>query len=305
MGKVIKATLKWTGIVVGSLLGILLVALTTIYLLSMVRLNRSYTIPPTALVIPTDRAAIAEGKRQFFTRGCVDCHGENGAGKMVIHDPLVGTVMGSNLTSGQGGVGQFYQAADWERAIRHGVGYDGRPLVIMPAHEYHPINDADLSAMIAYVDSLAPVDQVRAPLSLGPLGRILHVSGIVTVVPAEVIDHTAPRPATVARAATQEYGEYLAKTCTGCHGATLSGGPIPGVPSDGPYPRNLTPDPTTGLGTWQEADFVKALRTGVRPDGSPLSTAMPWPAFQQMTDEELKALWLYLQSVPAQPYGNR
>ena len=305
MGKIIKTGLKWAGIVVGSLLGILLVALTTIYILSIVRLNKSYTIPSTALAIPTDTATIAEGQRQFFTRGCVDCHGENGAGKMVVDDPLVGTIMGSNLTGGQGGVGQWYQSADWERAIRHGVGYDGRPLVIMPAHEYNPINDADLSAMIAYVDSLAPVDHERAPLYLGPLGRILHVSGMVTVVPAEVIDHTAPRPETVARAATQEYGAYLAKTCTGCHGVTLSGGPMPGVPSDGPAPRNLTPDAATGLGAWQEADFVKALRTGVRPDGSQLSTAMPWPAFQQMTDEELQALWLYLQSVPAKPYGNR
>lgn len=304
MGKVMRKILKWTGIVVGSLLGILLVALTAIYGLSMVRLQRSYTIPATTLTIPTDTAAVAEGKRQFFTRGCIDCHGENGAGKMVIDDPLVGTVMGSNLTTGQGGVGKLYQAADWERAIRHGVGYDGRPLVIMPAHEYNPMNDGDLTALVAYLQALAPVDHERTPLYLGPLGRILHVSGMVTVVPAEVIDHTAPRPQTVARAATKEYGAYLAKTCTGCHGATLSGGPIPGVPSDGPHPRNLTPD-ATGLGTWQEADFVKALRTGVRPDGSALSTTMPWPAFQQMTDEELKALWLYLQSVPAKPYGNR
>ena len=305
MAKFIKKGLKWIGIVIGSLLGILLVALTTIYVLSIVRLQKSYTIPPTTLTVPTDAASIAEGQRQFFTRGCIDCHGENGAGKMVVNDPLLGTIMGSNLTPGQGGVGQLYQAADWERAIRHGVGYDGRPLVIMPSHEYNPINDEDLSAIMAYVASLPPVDQERAPLSLGPLGRILHVSGMLTVVPAEVIDHTAPRPATVARAATKEYGAYLAKTCTGCHGATLSGGPIPGVPSDGPAPRNLTPDATTGIGAWQEADFVTAIRTGVRPDGSQLSTAMPWPAFQQMTDEELQALWLYLQSVPAKPYGNR
>lgn len=305
MRNVMKKFLKWFGIAVGSLLGVLLVALVAIYLLSMMRLNKKYTIPAATLTISVDAATVAEGKRQFFTRGCVDCHGENGAGKVVIDDPLVGTVVASNLTTGQGGVATLYQDADWERAIRHGVRPDGKPLIIMPAHEYNPINDADLGAILAYIQSLPAVDQARTPVHIGPLGRILHVSGMVTVVPAEIIDHTAARPQTVAKAATEEYGEYLAKTCTGCHGATLSGGPIPGVPGDGPYPRNLTPDAATGLGTWQQEDFVKVIRTGIRPDGSQLSTAMPWPAFQQMTDEELQALWLYLQSVPAQPYGNR
>lgn len=288
-----------------SLVGVLLVALTVVYGISMTRLHKRYTILATALTIPTDTAAVAEGKRQFFTRGCVDCHGDNGAGKMVVDDALIGTIMGSNLTTGLGGVGRLYQDADWERAIRHGVGSDSRPLVIMPAHEYNPINDADMASIIAYIKSLPPVDQERAPLKIGPLGRILHVTGMVTVVPAEVIDHTAPRPEAVAKGATKEYGAYLAKTCTGCHGATLSGGPIPGVPSDGPAPRNLTPDVATGLGSWQEADFAKAIRTGIRPDGTQLATAMPWPAFQQMTDEEVSALWRYLQSLPAKPYGNR
>lgn len=303
--RILKKILKWVGIGLGTLLGIVLVALAVIYGISVMRLNKSYTVPATTLTVPTDAATVAEGKRQYFTRGCVDCHGDNGAGKMVIDDPLVGTVIASNLTKGEGGVGNHYQDADWERAIRHGVRPDGKPLVIMPAHEYNPINDADLSPLIAYVKSLSPVDQGRTLIQLGPLGRILHVTGMVTVVPAEVIDHTALRPQAVAKGATKEYGEYLAKTCTGCHGATLSGGPIPGVPSDGPFPRNLTPDMATGLGAWQEADFAKAIRTGIRPDGSQLSTAMPWPAFQQMTDEEVSALWRYLQSVPAKSYGNR
>ncbi len=300
-----KKLLKWMGIVLGSLIGILVVALIAVYIVSTLRLNKSYTIPATTLVIPNDAATIAEGQRQFSTRGCVDCHGANGAGKMVIDDFLVGTVMGSNLTTGQGGVGSLYQDADWERAVRHGVRSTGKPLVIMPSHEYNPINDEDLVTLIAYVKSLAPVDQAQTPIAVGPLGRILLLTGMVPLLPAEVIDHDAPRPQAVAKGATVEYGEYLAKTCSGCHGATLSGGPIPGVPSEGPYPRNLTADVETGLGKWQEADFVTVMRTGVRPDGSQLSAGMPWQAFKVMTDEELSALWYYLQSVPAQPYGNR
>ncbi|MCB0126038.1 MAG: c-type cytochrome [Caldilineaceae bacterium] len=306
MMNVRKKILKWTGITLGALVGLIIAAVVAIYVISTVRLNKTYDVPGTALTIPTDAAAIAEGQRQFSTRGCVDCHGPDGAGKMVVDDALIGTVMASNLTAGPGGIAsQYVEGADWERAIRQGVGADGKPLVIMPSHEFYPINDGDLANLVAFIQALPAVDHETTPIAVGPLGRILHVTGLVAVVPAEVIDHNAPRPQTIAKAATKEYGEYLAQSCTGCHGKTLSGGPVPGVPSDGPFPRNLTPDVATGLGTWQEADFVRTLRTGVRPDGSTLAAAMPWQAFSAMTDEELSALWLYLQSMPAQPYGNR
>ncbi len=306
MSNSLKKIFKWIGLAVGTVIGLLLVALVAIYLLSSLRLNKTYTIPSAALTISTDAATLAEGQRQFSTRGCIDCHGSDGGGKMVVDDPLVGTVMASNLTSGIGGVaGQYQTSRDWEWAIRHGVGADGKPLVIMPSQEYYPMNDSDLGALIAYIQALPPVAHEVTAITVGPLGRILHVVGLVTLLPAEVIDHNAPRPAVVAKGATKEYGEYLAKTCTGCHGATLSGGPMPGVPAAAPYPRNLTPHLETGLGKWQEADFVQAIRTGMRPDGSPLAASMPWQAFSAMTDEELSALWLYLQSVPAKPYGNR
>ncbi|MFN8444734.1 MAG: c-type cytochrome [Caldilineaceae bacterium] len=301
-----KKLLKWIGMILGTLIGLLALIIVATYTVSAMRLNKQYTIADATLTIPTDAAAIAEGQRQFSTRGCVDCHGDDGAGKMVVDDPLLGTVMASNLTKGQGGVGNLYQSsADWERAIRHGVGLNGKPLIIMPSHEFNPINDDDVSTLIAFIQSLPAADNQKTPIHFGPLGHFLHVTGMVTIVPAEVIDHNAPRTKAVSKGATKEYGEYLAKTCTGCHGATFSGGPIPGVPGEGPYPKNLTPDMETGLGHWTEADFVRTLRTGVRPDGTTLSTAMPWPAFKMMTDEELSALWLYLRSLPAKPYGNR
>jgi hypothetical protein len=58
---------------------------------------------------------------------------------------------------------------------------------------------------------------------------------------------------------------------------------------------NLTP---TGIGKWTQADFVKAMRSGIRPDGRILSAAMPWPYMRLMTDDELSALWVYLRSLP-------
>jgi hypothetical protein len=77
------------------------------------------------------------------------------------------------------------------------------------------------------------------------------------------------------------------------------------VPAEPPYPANLTPDVATGLGQWSEADFLRVFREGKRPDGSEIKPPMPWQAMGHMTDNELKAIWLYLQSVPAKPYGNR
>ena len=65
---------------------------------------------------------------------------------------------------------------------------------------------------------------------------------------------------------------------------------------------NLT---RSGLGAWSEADFFKAMRTGTRPDGRVLDTFMPWPYYAQMTDEELRAVWRFLQVVPPRPTGTR
>jgi mono/diheme cytochrome c family protein len=66
------------------------------------------------------------------------------------------------------------------------------------------------------------------------------------------------------------------------------------------YAINLTPDADTGLGSWNEDIFVKALRTGKHMGESrPIQPPMPWPAYAQMTDEDLKAVFAYLRSIPA------
>jgi mono/diheme cytochrome c family protein len=64
------------------------------------------------------------------------------------------------------------------------------------------------------------------------------------------------------------------------------------------FPRNLTPDEETGLGTWSEDDIVQALRTGKKKDGSPILPPMPWQDFAQMNDEDIHALAAYLKSIP-------
>ena len=63
-------------------------------------------------------------------------------------------------------------------------------------------------------------------------------------------------------------------------------------------PTNITPDPEHGIGKWTEADFVRALRTGVRPNGEQLHPFMPWHELRRLTDDDLHAMWVYLRSVP-------
>jgi cytochrome c553 len=133
--------------------------------------------------------------------------------------------------------------------------------------------------------------------------RTLQTAGQVKLYPAEEIDHARPHPARVAVAPTAAYGAYLATMCTGCHGAQLSGGRIPGAPPDWKPAANITP---AGVGRYTEADFVRALREGVRPDGSHIDPSMPVERItRHMTDVELAAVWAYLRTVPARPYGGR
>lgn len=300
--------IKWILIALGGLIGLVILAVLSLYIVSELRLTKTYTITPETITIPTDPAAIEHGQHLVTAIGkCADCHGPDLAGKVFIDAPP-GKLYASNLTSGKGGIGSTYSDADWVRSIRHGVAPNGKPLLYMPAQEFYHFSDADLGDLIAYLKSIPPVDKEREANEVRPLGRILFMAGQLDLVPAELIDHTANRPEVPQPGVTLEYGQYLTTVggCVGCHGPGLSGGPVPGTPPDDPnFPpaANLTPGGATE--GWTEADFINAMRTGKRPDGSPIDPFMPWPYVGQMTDDELKATWTYLQSVPAKPAGTR
>jgi mono/diheme cytochrome c family protein len=135
---------------------------------------------------------------------------------------------------------------------------------------------------------------------------VLFVAGKLPATPGAQIDQRAPHPASVAVAATPKYGAYLAATCAGCHNERFTGGPSAGGPPDAQPAANLTPDPVSGIGRWSEEDFVRALRTGRRPDGTAIdSTQMPIPMTRQMSDTELQAIYRYLRTIPAQKVAAR
>lgn len=297
-----KTALKIIAGLVGVfILGVVVIAV-GLYLISNSFINNSYEVAAETLQIPTDEESVVLGQHIAESRGCTDCHGENLAGDVFWNDGAMGTLYASNLTGGRGGIGGTYTDADWVLAIRHGIGPDHRPLLFMPSQEYWYFNNRDLTALIAYLKSLPAVDNETPEASIGPLARVLYMTGELPLVSAELIDHTG-RPPAPEPGVTVEYGEYVAAACTGCHGPGLSGGSIPGTPPDWPPASNITPG--GDLADWSEDDFITALRTGVTPSGYELSEFMPWQTTAKMTDQELKALWLYLQSLPARPTGQR
>lgn len=296
--------LKWIGIAVGSLFGLIVVGVGVLYALTGRRISKHYEVAGIEVPVPTDSVSIARGWRLTQTRGCAECHTADLGGGTFINVPVVAELYSANLTSGNGGVsGRYKTAADWERAIRQGVTPEGRPLIFMPSQEFYHLSDEDLGALIAYLRSLPPVDRTHPDQAVGPVGRGLFISGRLPLIPAELVDHAAPRPVAPAPGVTAEYGKYLAVTCAGCHGQTLSGGPIPGAPPEMGVPRNLTPHSPTGLGGWTLADFDNAVRHGTSKNGYTLGKDMP--RFTHLTDDEVAAIWTYLQTVPAKAFGGR
>jgi mono/diheme cytochrome c family protein len=293
MGKVVAR------IILG-IIGLLLLAVVLITVLSTARWNRNYEnfdVPVTTISIPADETAVTRGQHLATILYCGYCHGDNLAGDYLIDDPQLAVIPAPNLTVGAGGVGGDNTDEDWQRAIRHGVGRDGRSLIGMPARAWNQLSDEDLGASIAYLKTARPVDNELPARRIGPLFRLLLALGKAPQSEATVIDHDAIRLQAPEIGTTVDYGAYLAVSCIVCHGASLNGGTVRDFDGELITALNLTPG--GALQAWSEEDFITTMRSGVTPSGRQLSDSMPWRYSGQMTDEELQALWLYLQSLPA------
>ena len=300
-----KKFLKIIGIILGTLVLIVVALGLFAKNRSQAALHKTYAVTVRPITIPTDAAAIAHGRHIAETRGCIDCHGRDYAGGKVIEDGAMGRLYGSNLTKGPGSSIAAFKDEDWVRAIRHGVGTDGRGLYVMPSVEYSHLSDEDLGALIAFMKTVPAVDRERVPTAYGPISQILLTTAPHKMIAAEVIDHArlAP-PASIVKGPTPEYGRYLAAGCMGCHGPNFSGGKIEIGPPDWPMAANLTPHPEGRLPKWTEQDFMTAIRTAKRPDGTTLSPVMP-RGFAGMDNVELKALWAFFRTLPPVAQGVR
>jgi len=288
------------------LLGLVVCAIALVYGLSSYRLSRKLHVTEPALTIPTDSASLARGHYLLTAIGkCVECHGPSLGGKLAIDAGPVGTMYAPNLTRGTGGLGATRSDADFVRAIRHGVAPDGRKLMFMPSEVFQFMGDADVVAVVAAVRSYPPVDGAQPLSKVGPLGRVFYLIGqLPPLVPADMVAHNAPRDPVPPAGPTAEYGKYLAHIggCVGCHGPTLSGGHVPGTPPDFKPASNLTP---AGIGHYTETDFIRALREGLRPARTPIDTFMPWRLTRLMTDDDIRAVYAFLKTVPPKEFGGR
>lgn len=245
--------------------------------------------------------------------GCTDCHSEHdykaagapalgaklGAGQIFPVQGLPGNVVAPNLTpDSETGAGDWTDD-QFARAIREGVGHDGRALFpLMPYLLYRVVSDEDLASIVVYVRSLPPV---RNPL---PKTEIIF--------PVRYLIRNAPQPLTAPvpppdSSTPAKRGEYLIQlaACVDCHTpqqrgeynmAMAFGG---GFEFKGPFGRvssaNITPDPT-GIPYYDENLFLQVMHTG-KVHARELNAIMPWIAFRNMTDDDLKDMFAYLRTL--------
>lgn len=140
---------------------------------------------------------------------------------------------------------------------------------------------------------------------MSPLLTLLRNAGWALLVTASA--------AFAATAGDARRGEYIATAggCVACHttsgkeAARFAGGHALKTPFGTFYGPNITPHPQAGIGRWSEADFVRAMRNGVRPDGAHYFPAFPYPSYTRIVDADLRDLWAYLRSLPPNARQNQ
>ena len=256
-----------------------------VYVASERIIHRQYDAPFEDLVIPTDRASIAEGRRLAAIRGCPGCHGANLEGEVRSDNFMDGRTVAPNLTV----AARDLSTAKFARAVRHGVRPNGEGLQEMPSPMFYHLSDADLGKIIAYVRSLPVVEGHDYAFRPGPATRWLIAKGEWLPWP-EDIQKMGPRMAPPAPGDTLRQGEYLARTvCSECHGLDLMG-------------QNGTPPLLVG-GAYTDTAFVRLMRTGV-PLGErdlQLMDDVSRSRFAHFTDAEIAALHAYLRTLLPAP----
>jgi mono/diheme cytochrome c family protein len=261
------------------------------------KMQRKLDIAVQPVAYREDAAAVERGRYLFASRGCVDCHGAQGNGRTFLDDGKGMRIAGPNISPGPGSAVAGYAPEDWVRAIRHGVARGGRPLMVMPSEDYNRLTDEDLASLVAYIRKLAPVQGGAAVVELPLPVRALYGFGLVHDAAAK-IDHALPPAQPVADGVNVAHGAYVANMCLGCHGPKLAGGKIPGGPPDWPAAARLTPGEGNAMPRYPDADaFARMFKTGKRPDGTPIKV-MPFGSLGQMNDTDVRALFLYLKSLP-------
>lgn len=282
------------------------------------RQHLTFDAPYPDVVASKDSAIVERGHYIVRTVApCASCHGDptqRAANAQGAEVPLVGgfefaippgKFYTRNLTPDSAtGLGAVSDKAI-ARALRYGVGHDGRAL--LPFMEMQGLSDDDLQAVVSYLRTQPPVNHPVPNHQFNMLGKVIRAT-----VMSKPTGPSATPLTKSPRGASIETGRYLVESvalCWACHtersqmtGALTGpkfGGTKGFTESDDPAhtwsPPNITSDPATGrLGVLTEDQFVARFRQGRIVPGSP----MPWQAFSKMNEEDLRAIYRYLKTIP-------
>jgi mono/diheme cytochrome c family protein len=245
--------------------------------------------------------------------GCRECHsqhdwtthgapvipGTEGGGQWINMPDLPGHVVAPNLTPDlETGAGTWTDD-QLARAIREGIGHDGRALFpMMPYRPFRQMSEEDLASIVVYLRSLPAVHAQRSKTEI-----IFPVKYLIRSVPEPVTTLVAsPDPAD-----RVNYGKYLVTIggCGDCHTPQERGQPIAGLAYGGGWlmrgpwgevtTANITPDPS-GINYYDEQLFLEVIRTGYV-KARKLNSIMPFGAYKNLTDDDLKAIFAYLRTL--------
>jgi len=278
-----KRLFRWLGIILAAILVLLLIFVAWVWFASARVLGRTHEAAPERLAAPT-AAQLADGERQARILGCVNCHGEGLRGRMMFDAGPFAKVWAPNLNE------LAARASDQQlaQAIRQGVGHDGRALYIMPSAMYSRLSDQEVAGLIAWIRRLPRAGERTSAIQWGPIGRFaLATGGLDSMLPT-IEDFRIRQPFDTGR--EHQAGRRLAATvCSECHGADLTGGQ--------PMPDAIPPDLSI-VGAYNQAQFVRLMRTGLPPNGRDLGlmAEIARNNTSHMTDDELAELYAYLSA---------
>ena len=274
--------LRWLGYRIAFVLLLVLLAAAWIWIASARALSATYEGVAERLVRPT-AAQLADGDRQLKILGCYSCHGEGLRGNLMFAEPNVAEVHAPNLTL------IAAKASDQQlaRAIRQGIGADGRALFVMPSAQYSRLEDAEVAALIAAMRALPAGGKQTPGVALGPIGRFGVASGKFPLQPDQVELYKNNMPADLGPQFAA--GRKLAMVnCAECHGPSFGGGE--------PKPGTKAPDLVVA-GAYDLPEFQRLMRTGVATGNRKLGlmAEVARDDFSHFTDSEIAAIHAYLK----------
>lgn len=272
--------LKWAGYGLAGVVGACVLAVGGALAVSEAMIRWPVEKPRTTLVAATDPGALARGRKVAKLNGCHDCHGDKLEGRLFHDEMPIIKAWGSNLS-----IALAEQSdADFDRAIRHGVGVDGRRLWIMPSNAFAHLTDAEMADLMAYLRTYKPTGVKQPHSQIGPAGRIGVLLGKFQSEPEMI--KTTGRLKLEDLGPEHARGREVARACIECHGQTLKGSPF------------LKSPDLSMVASYDPADFETLLRTGVAAGDRKLGlmTAVGPSRFNALSLEEIAALQGYLKA---------